>query len=112
MFSVLTGRTNDMTWPDNGDQTIDIMTSRYDACDGHGGSDVFPFGLLDTDIDGWAVRNRRGAIDMTALRVPLALSKLPNLKPLFSDPVSPLCFATALLSILTTIFSSQMPVLT
>lgn len=62
MFSVLTGHTTDMTWPDSGDSATDIMVSRYgDTCNGHGGSDVFPFGLLDTDTDGWSVRKKRRA---------------------------------------------------
>ena len=60
MFSVLTGRTSDMLWPDGNDSTTDIKLSTYDNCVGHGGSDVFPFGLLDTDIDGWTVRRCRG----------------------------------------------------
>ena len=46
-----------MFWPDGNDSTTDIKLSAYENCVGHGGSDVFPFGLLDSDIDGWTVRN-------------------------------------------------------
>ena len=63
MFSVLTGNTNDMTWPDMDDSSTNVMVSRYGTtCNGHGGSDVFPFGLLDTDTDGWSVSSRRRVV--------------------------------------------------
>lgn len=57
MFSVLTGQITDWTWPNNDAMSTSERISNYgDTCVGHGGSDVFPFGLLDTDIDGFEVR--------------------------------------------------------
>ncbi|CAN0234756.1 unnamed protein product [Pylaiella littoralis] len=57
MFSVLTGRTTDMSWPDRGAFSPKGELNIYgEACDGHGGSDVFPFGLLDTDTDGFEIK--------------------------------------------------------
>ncbi len=57
MFSMLTGQTHDLTWPDSDDSSTNTMISRYGLeCNGHGGSDVFPYGLLDTDTDGFEVR--------------------------------------------------------
>ena len=62
MFARLTGRMTDMTWPDMDDTESTVMVSRYGStCNGHGGSDVFPFGLLETDIDGWSVSDGRVA---------------------------------------------------
>jgi len=56
MFSMLTGQTHDLTWPDSDDSSTNTMISRYGLeCNGHGGSDVFPYGLLDTDTDGFEV---------------------------------------------------------
>lgn len=44
------------TYTDSDGATVSEMNSRYgDTCHGHGGSDVFPFGLLDTDTDGFEV---------------------------------------------------------
>lgn len=46
-----------VTYTDSDGATVSEMNSRYgDTCHGHGGSDVFPFGLLDTDIDGFEVK--------------------------------------------------------
>lgn len=64
MYTVLTGKMKDYSWPDS-DVTITKpdgtevteSTSLYgDTCTGHRGSDVFPFGLLETDTDGFEVR--------------------------------------------------------
>lgn len=67
MFSVLTGRTTDMSWPDRGAFSPKGELNIYgEACDGHGGSDVFPFGLLDTDTDGFEVRGNRAALPLCA----------------------------------------------
>lgn len=60
MFSVMTGHMTDMTWPDSTDDSDYGEISKYDdSCLGHGGSDVFPFGILDSDIDGFEVRGVR-----------------------------------------------------
>ncbi|CAM9655020.1 unnamed protein product [Pylaiella littoralis] len=57
MFSVLTGQITDMSWPDNDSSSSSAPLNNYgDDCVGHGGSDVFPFGLLETDIDGFEVK--------------------------------------------------------
>ena len=56
MFSVLTDQITDWTWPNNDATSTSERISNYgDTCVGHGGSDVFPFGILDTDIDGFDV---------------------------------------------------------
>lgn len=63
-FSVLTGTVKDMNWPDNdlsitlpdGVQYTQRVSSYYDTCEGHRGSDIFPYGLLDTDVDEFTVR--------------------------------------------------------
>ena len=45
-----------VTYTDSDGNTVSETNSRYgDTCHGHGGSDIFPFGLLDTDIDGFEV---------------------------------------------------------
>lgn len=63
MYAVLTGQISDYSWPD-GDityttpdgTTVSESISLYgDTCVGHRGSDVFPFGLLDDDDDGFEV---------------------------------------------------------
>lgn len=64
MFSVLTGHVTDFTWPDenisytdeNGDSVSEMISLYGEDCTGHRGSDVFPFGLLDTDTDGFTVK--------------------------------------------------------
>ncbi|CAM9627145.1 unnamed protein product, partial [Pylaiella littoralis] len=72
MYSILTGHVTDFTWPDEDttytntdDTTVSEFISFYgDTCSGHRGSDVFPFGLLDTDIDGFTVKTGvRGNLD-------------------------------------------------
>ncbi|CAN0199601.1 unnamed protein product, partial [Hapterophycus canaliculatus] len=59
MYTVLTGKIKDYSWPDS-DVTItkpdgtlvsESISLYGDTCEGHRGSDVFPFGLLDTDTD-------------------------------------------------------------
>lgn len=56
MFARLTGNTYDLDWPDADASSSNEMISRYgDDCVGHGGSDVFPFDLLDSDHDGFEV---------------------------------------------------------
>lgn len=57
MFTVMTGQIADMTWPDSSETSVygDISISP-DSCAGHGGSDVFPFGILEADVDGFEVR--------------------------------------------------------
>ncbi|CBN79226.1 ortho-aminophenol oxidase [Ectocarpus siliculosus] len=64
MYAVLTGQITDFTWPDDDvtitkpDGTVEVesLSLSEDACQGHGGSDVFPFGLLDSDTDGFEVK--------------------------------------------------------
>ncbi|CAN0363328.1 unnamed protein product [Pylaiella littoralis] len=57
MFSVLTGQITDMTWPDNDATSTSEELGFYGgACLGHGGGDVFPFGLLDNDPDGFEIK--------------------------------------------------------
>ncbi|CAM9863802.1 unnamed protein product [Pylaiella littoralis] len=57
IYSLLTGQTTDLSWPDRGAYSPKGVLSNYgEACDGHGGSDVFPYGLLDTDTDGFEVK--------------------------------------------------------
>eukprot|EP00752_Nemacystus_decipiens_P008279 g7402.t1 len=98
MFSVLTGRTTDLTWhdtdvtyTDSAGNTVYDMNSRYgDTCHGHGGSDVFPFGLLDTDIDGFEVKTGiRGNLDtgnmLTNREVLEAMDASVNMLPYVYD---------------------------
>ncbi|CAM9999705.1 unnamed protein product, partial [Ectocarpus fasciculatus] len=64
MYAVLTGQMKDFTWPDEDitvtkpDGTVESESlSLYgDTCLGHGGSDVFPFGLLDSEDDGFEIK--------------------------------------------------------
>lgn len=61
MYAVLTGQIKDYTWPDTDvtvtkpdGSTVSESISLYgETCVGHRGSDVFPFGLLDADTDGF-----------------------------------------------------------
>ena len=62
-FAVLTGQVTDFTWPDEDmnvtlpDGTIDTQyVSSYEVCIGHRGSDVFPYGLLSSDVDTFEVK--------------------------------------------------------
>lgn len=56
MYTTLTGQLTDMTWPDNDATSTSEELGFYGgACKGHGGGDVFPFGLLDNDPDGFEV---------------------------------------------------------
>lgn len=63
-FSVLTGQITDFSWPDadltytkTDGTTVSETLSLYDeTCVGHRGSDVFPFGLLDTDDDEFTIK--------------------------------------------------------
>lgn len=64
MFTLLTGKVTDFSWPDDDTQvtasdgsTYERVISIYsDSCVGHRGSDVFPYGLLDGDETDFAVR--------------------------------------------------------
>ncbi|CAN0161250.1 unnamed protein product [Ectocarpus sp. 4 AP-2014] len=64
MYSVLTGQITDFTWPDDDitvtkpDGTVEVESVSLSnvPCKGHSGSDVFPFGLLDSDTDGFEVK--------------------------------------------------------
>ncbi|CAM9494069.1 unnamed protein product [Ectocarpus sp. 6 AP-2014] len=72
MYSILTGHITDFTWPDDDvtvtkpDGTVEVESiSLYgETCTGHRGSDVFPFGLLDSDTDGFTIKTGiRGNLD-------------------------------------------------
>ena len=63
-FSVLTGQVDDFTW---GDEDVEVTLpdgttyTQYISmdgteCSGHHGSDIFPYGLLSSDIDGFEVK--------------------------------------------------------
>ncbi|CBJ25520.1 ortho-aminophenol oxidase [Ectocarpus siliculosus] len=64
MFSSLTGQLTDFHWPDSefsytdSDGNIVVETTGIygDTCHGHGGSDVFPFDLLDGDDDAFQIK--------------------------------------------------------
>lgn len=64
MYAVLTGHVTDFTWPDenvsytdeNGDTVMETLSLYGEDCTGHRGSDVFPFGLLDSDDDGFTIK--------------------------------------------------------
>ncbi|CAM9789553.1 unnamed protein product, partial [Scytosiphon promiscuus] len=86
MFSTLTGKTSDMSWPDDSEDPSIKWLSKYgDECTGHRGFDVFPFGFLDTDIDGFEVKtgikgNGKTGNSMTNQEVLLAMDpRLNNL---------------------------------
>ncbi|CAN0275670.1 unnamed protein product, partial [Hapterophycus canaliculatus] len=72
MYGVLTGHITDFTWPDtdvtytdkDGSTVSETLSLYGEDCTGHAGSDVFPFGLLDTDIDGFTIKTGiRGNLD-------------------------------------------------
>ena len=73
MFAVLTGQISDYTWPDSdititkpdGTTVSEIVSMYGDTCVGHRGSDVFPFGLLDTDDDGFEVTPRALSLSLS-----------------------------------------------
>ena len=62
-FSVITGQLTDFAWPDR-DSTVTLpdgtsytqYLSNYERCLGHRGSDVFPYGLLTLEEDGFEVK--------------------------------------------------------
>lgn len=64
MFSVLSGRVTDFSWPDSdvtytaldGTTYSEVISVYSDECEGHRGGDVFPFGLLDSDDNDFTVR--------------------------------------------------------
>ncbi|CAB1107536.1 TYR [Ectocarpus sp. CCAP 1310/34] len=64
VFSALTGQLTNFHWPDselsytdtNGDTVVETTSNYGDKCYGHGGSDVFPFGLLDNDDDALKIK--------------------------------------------------------
>lgn len=71
-FAILTDSVQDMNWPDidltitlpDGSHSTHFISSYYEDCFGHRGSDVFPYGLLDSDVDGFEVRTQiRGHAD-------------------------------------------------
>lgn len=64
MYTVLTGKMTDLSWPDNditymdsdGSMVSESLSLYGDTCAGHRGSDVFPFGLLAGDTDGFTIK--------------------------------------------------------
>lgn len=64
MYTVLTGQITDFDWPDASSTYVDSKgkavteeLSLYgDTCTGHAGSDVFPYGILDADIDDFTIK--------------------------------------------------------
>eukprot|EP00903_Cladosiphon_okamuranus_P021957 g20189.t1 len=98
MFSVLTGRTNHFTWPDadvtftdSDGNVVSLVNSEFgDTCHGHGGSDIFPFGLLETDIDGFEIKtgikgNPDTGNQLTNREVLAALDASVNMLPYVYD---------------------------
>lgn len=63
MYSLLTGNVQDMHWADSNmvmatkdDEVYEELISAYgETCMGHRGFDVFPFGLLENDTNGFKV---------------------------------------------------------
>ena len=63
-FAVVTNQVKSFNWADSdveitlpdGTTTTEYISTYYDTCFGHHGSDIFPFGLLDKDIDGFEVK--------------------------------------------------------
>ena len=63
-FAVVTGQVTKFNWPDNdievplsdGTTSTEYVSSYYESCYGHHGSDIFPYGLLDSDINGFDVK--------------------------------------------------------
>lgn len=64
MYGALTGQVTDFTWPDSdvtytdddGATVVESVSLYGETCSGHRGSDVFPFGLLDSDTDGFTIK--------------------------------------------------------
>ncbi|CAM9874878.1 unnamed protein product, partial [Hapterophycus canaliculatus] len=60
-YTVLTGQMKDFSWPDSdvtitnpdGSLSFESVSIDGDDCNGHRGSDVFPFGLLRNTSDGF-----------------------------------------------------------
>lgn len=59
MFKRLSGTLTDLTWPDNdvdfitesGEEVSWILSQWDEDCSGHRGSDVYPFALMDDEIN-------------------------------------------------------------
>ena len=64
MFSVLTGSVTDFTWPDedvtttypDGTTYTEVLSIYGEDCAGHAGKDIFPFGLLNGDVNDFKVQ--------------------------------------------------------
>ncbi|CAN0043472.1 unnamed protein product [Pylaiella littoralis] len=90
MFSLLTGRTTDLSWADTGASSANEEFSLFgDKCVGHGGGDVFPFGLLD-DPDDFEVKtgikgNVKTGNMLTNREVLAALDARANMLPYVYD---------------------------
>lgn len=64
MFTVLTGQITDFTWVDssftyedsNGSTVLEDISLYGDSCTGHGGSDVFPYGMLEGETDDFTIK--------------------------------------------------------
>eukprot|EP00904_Undaria_pinnatifida_P007024 jgi/Undpi1/3451/HiC_scaffold_16.g06823.m1 len=63
-FAVLTEQVTEFSWPDNdrdvtladGTSYTQYVSSYYEECSGHQGSHVFPYKVLDADIDGFEIK--------------------------------------------------------
>ena len=63
-FAVLTEQVTEFSWPDNdrdvtladGTSYTQYVSSYYEKCSGHQGSHVFPYKVLDADIDGFEIK--------------------------------------------------------
>lgn len=99
MFSVLTESVKDFSWPDE-----EITTTLSDGtsytkklsvfpndCVGHAGQDVFPFGLVDNDVDDFRVQTgikgnaRRGGNVLTNREVLESFDPRNNALPYIYD---------------------------
>lgn len=64
MFSILTGRVTDFNWADktteytgsDGETYTESVSLYSDSCEGHRGSDIFPYQLLSKDANDFTVR--------------------------------------------------------
>lgn len=93
MFKRLTGTLTDLSWPDSdvtvvdpetGESTNEILNLFDESCNGHRGSDIFPFGLaMDAGDPGFKARtaikgDEEGGNTLTNREVLLALDPRVN----------------------------------
>lgn len=74
-----------VTYTDSDGTIVSESISKYgDTCTGHAGSDVFPFGLLDTDTDGFEVSDPY--IDACLMTIVPGHSRLWNKEAVSTKP--------------------------